>query len=237
MSRRISRRAMLKHATVAGASVTVPVRVLAQVSADEPYVNLNSRAAGTLEAIVARLIPSDENGPGAAEAGAARYIDRGLGDALAASRDAYIAGLEAVDAFARDAAGSRFAELDADAQDAVLARMEANTATGFSPDSVTFFELLRAHTIEGTFSDPAYGGNRDFVGWELIAYPGVRLAVTAADQAMDAALPPTRVSAYDLPMFATDDFSANAASGGNATGDGSAGDRSTGSDSEGEGTP
>lgn len=218
MSRQISRRTMLKHATVAGAAAAVPTRVLAQVSADEPYVNLSNRAARTLEAIAARLIPSDEHGPGAAEAGAARYIDRGLGGALAASRDAYVTGLEAVDAFSLETAGAQFAGLDANAQDAVLTSMEQNTVSGFASDSATFFNLVHAHTIQGTFSDPAYGGNRDFVGWELIGYPGIRLAVARADQAMDAKLAPTRISAYDLPMFAADD-----SSGDDSAGDGSEG--------------
>ena len=45
-----------------------------------------------LDAIVARLIPTDANGPGATEARAAHYIDRALGGALASSRQAYTVG-------------------------------------------------------------------------------------------------------------------------------------------------
>ena len=54
-----------------------------------------------LEAITARLIPSDATSPGAAEARASHYIDRALGGALASFRDTYRAGLASVDAFAR----------------------------------------------------------------------------------------------------------------------------------------
>jgi hypothetical protein len=79
--------------------------------------------------------------------------------------------------------------------------MERNEAEGFLPDSLTFFNLVRAHTIQGTFSDPYYGGNANFVGWNLIGYPGLRLAVGAADQSLDPATAPLRQSAYDLPMF------------------------------------
>jgi hypothetical protein len=57
------------------------------------------------------------------------------------------------------------------------------------------------HTLEGTFGDPHYGGNQDFIGWELIGYPGVRLAVTAEQQRMDAKLEPTLRSAYDHAQF------------------------------------
>jgi gluconate 2-dehydrogenase gamma chain len=57
------------------------------------------------------------------------------------------------------------------------------------------------HTLEGTFGDPYYGGNRDFIGWELIGYPGLRLAVTAEQQRMDAELEPLQSSAYDHAQF------------------------------------
>ena len=35
-----------------------------------------------------------------------------------------------------------------------------------------FFETLLANTIEGFFADPAYGGNRDMVGWRMVGFPG-----------------------------------------------------------------
>jgi gluconate 2-dehydrogenase gamma chain len=162
---------------------------------------LTAAEAETLEAITTRLIPSDANGPGALEAQAARYIDRALGGALASSRDAYRSGLAAVDGYARMLKGSPFAKLPAADQDAILRDMEGNIAAGFSPDASTFFNLVRAHTIQGTFCDPFYGGNANFVGWDLIGYPGVRLAVAASEQRLDPRLMPTHRSAYDYAMF------------------------------------
>jgi hypothetical protein len=190
---------VLRRAAALGALSAVPRYSAAQSA--EPYVHLGAESARTLEAIVARLIPSDASGPGALEAGAARYIDRALGDALAAARETYTAGLAALDAYARSAAGRAFAELAPERQDALLADLEQNRATGFAPDSATFFELVLAHTLEGTFGDPHYGGNRDFIGWDLLGYPGLRLAVTAEQQRMNDLPSPTRISAYDLPMF------------------------------------
>ena len=204
MKRSLSRREVLKRAAAVGAASAVPAHVLTQRAAQEPYANLRAAEAQTLEAIVARLIPSDANGPGALEAGAARYIDRALGDALAASRNAYTSGLAALDAYSQSSAGKRFAELEPSRQDAVLRDLERNVATGFTPSAAAFFELVLGHTLEGTFSDPRYGGNRDFVGWELLGYPGLRLAVAAEEQRMTAELRMNRVSAYDLPMFETD---------------------------------
>jgi len=154
-----------------GAVATVPARVLAQtVSAREPYVHFTADEALALEAIVARLIPSDEHGPGALEAGAAHFIDLSLGDALAASREAYRAGLASIDEYARRVHGLRFADLEESDQDSVLETFERGVAdesadpTAYPPDAREFFELVLQHTIQGTFCDPYYGGNRDFIG-------------------------------------------------------------------------
>lgn len=199
--RGLSRREMLKRAAAAGAVATVPSHVLAQTTSAEPYLNLTATQAATLEAFVGRLIPSDATGSGALEAGAARYIDGALGSALAGSRDAYVTGLAALDTYAERTAGQPFAALGPDIQDALLAELERNRVTGFTPDSLTFFNLVLGHTLEGTFGDPHYGGNQNFVGWELLGYPGIRLAVAPEEQRMEASLELTRVSAYDLPMF------------------------------------
>ena len=115
MKRGLSRREMLRRSAALGAVAAVPANVLAQAASAAPYANLTPAEAATLEALVARLIPSDANGPGALEAGAARYIDGALGDALAAQRPAYAAGLAALEAYARSRAGGSFAELAAGA--------------------------------------------------------------------------------------------------------------------------
>jgi len=86
-------------------------------------------------------------------------------------------------------------------QDAILTDVQAGTATGFPAASGIFFALMRSHTIEGTFSDPYYGGNANFIGWDLIGYPGVRTSVTAAEQQMNSKIAPNHRSAYDFAMF------------------------------------
>ena len=207
MSERLSRREWLKRAAVAGAAAAVPVGALGahraeQAPAGSSFETLTAAEGETLEAITARLIPTDQQGPGAAEAHAVRYIDRALGGALASSLPAYRHGLAAVDRFAETAAGGRFARIPADARDGVLRAIEHGSAPGFAGSSAAFFAMVRSHTIQGTFSDPAYGGNEGFVGWELIGYPGVRTAVTPELQRMDVAPPARQVSAYDYPAFA-----------------------------------
>src|SRR5256886_15832056 len=152
------------------------------VAAREPLEHLTAAEADVLDAVVARLIPTDANGPGATEARAVHYIDRALGGALASSHAAYTSGLAALDRYSRSSRGERFAELAPADQDSVLTDVERGAATGFTGSSAAFFALVLNHTHQGTFGDPYYGGNANFVGWDLIAYPGVRTMVTAADQ-------------------------------------------------------
>jgi gluconate 2-dehydrogenase gamma chain len=173
----------------------------------EALETLTAQEADLLDSIVARLIPSDELGPGAREAKAGRYIDRALGGALAPSRDAYRAGLAAFDRYCRMSRGKPFGELTAIEQDSVLIDVETGAATGsgagFAGSSAQFFSMVLNHTRQGTFGDPYYGGNADFIGWDLLGYPGVRTMVSAADQqALERnQLKPNHRSAYDTEMF------------------------------------
>jgi gluconate 2-dehydrogenase gamma chain len=196
----MSRRDVLKRVGVASAAAAVPIDALAQATR-EPFDTLTAAEGATLEAIVARLIPTDANGPGAAEARAARYIDRALGGFLAASLPVYRAGLAGIETYTRAAKGMAFTQLSAQEQDAVLTEVERNAAKGFTGASF-FFNVVLSHTLQGTFGDPFYGGNANFVGWDLLGYPGIRLTATANDQRMDVTPKPTHMSAYDFSMFA-----------------------------------
>jgi len=210
----LSRRGLFKQVGLAGAAAVLsPIPVAtsstaptspggaAQVPIGEALETLTAAEADVLEAIVARLIPTDENGPGAAEARAAHYIDRALAGPLASSRAAYALGLAGVDGYAKASKGAPFAELSSADQDAVLLDMEKNIATGFEPNSSVFFEMVRTHTIQGTFGDPYYGGNANFVGWDLIGYPGIRMAVSEDEQRLKVKPTAIRKSAYDDEMF------------------------------------
>jgi gluconate 2-dehydrogenase gamma chain len=214
--RDISRRYLFKQvgaagaAAMSGASLTPVTPAAAQQPAAaqhpaaparlEALETLTAAEADVLEAIVARLIPSDANGPGAAEARAAHYIDRALVGPLRSSREAYAAGLAALDAYAQATKGAPFARLAPADQEAVLTDLEKNLATGFVPNSAAFFNLVRTHAIQGTFCDPYYGGNANFVGWDLIGYPGLRISVGEDEQRMTAPKP-VRKSAYEEAMF------------------------------------
>lgn len=217
-TRGVSRRDLLKRAGWAGAALTIPLTPaipadVADATAAapdleqqapprrEPLENLTAEEMDLLELICAKLIPSDANGPGAREARAAHYIDRALGGALREQRDAYRSGLAAFDRYVRSSRRDAFANLSPRDQDSALIDVEIGAATGFAGSSTQFFNMVRTHTLQGTFGDPYYGGNRNFVGWDLLGYPGIRLNVSQADQALGAKLEPTHRSAYDNDLF------------------------------------
>jgi gluconate 2-dehydrogenase gamma chain len=172
-------------------------------SAREALEHLTAAEAELLDAVCDRLIPADELGPGAKDARVVHYIDRALGSALAGSRQAYANGLAALDKYATASRGKGFLELTPRDQDSVLIDVETGGATGFTGSSATFFSMVLNHTRQGMFSDPYYGGNQNFIGWDLLGYPGVRTNVRPEDQkAYEAGtLQPNHKSAYDSAMF------------------------------------
>ena len=122
--------------------------------------------AATVEAISARIIPSDGT-PGAREARVVDFIDHMLATLYAAEREAYRAGLRRLDGLARTARGRPFATLGAAEQDALLARLERREVDAW-PGAGDFFAMVRAHTVEGMFCGPSYHGNAGGVGWKLL---------------------------------------------------------------------
>ena len=178
--------------TVIATAALVPVTTISAAAQAAQSV-FSASQLKTLEAFVDRVVPKDENGPGAVECGVATYIDRSLADFLAPEKAAFLDGLAATDAFARSSQGAAFAELPPAKQDEVLTAMENNM--GF-PNSRNFFNRVRRLTLEGMFGDPHYGGNKNYAGWDLIRYPGPRMATTPEEQKMGVPIKPVRRSAW-----------------------------------------
>ena len=229
----ISRRDLLRTAGAAGAAALIPDAVGAvteETSTTEaaaagegqagslapsdtaplaagPLTNLTARETEILSAMVDRLIPTDELGPGALDAGVIQYIDRALSEAESDAADEYRSGLAALDAYSRYTRGGPFIDLSTIDQDSVLIDVQLGAATGagvgFVGSSGSFFNMVKSHTWQGMFGDPKYGGNVGFAGWDLIDYPGVRLGLSAEDQRSLEAdqLDPVRRSAYDFSIF------------------------------------
>jgi gluconate 2-dehydrogenase gamma chain len=179
-------------------SIAAPAQTTAAAAPEGALKTLTRLEYDTLDAICSRIIPSDETGPGAKEAKAVRYIDWGLSGALSNVRAQYAAALSAVEAFAISSKGASFTKLGAADQDAIVTSLQ-NSQIPSAP--MGFFNTIRTHTIEGTFSDPFYGGNYNCAGWDLIKYPGVRTTVPAEYQQWGVDLKPNHLSAYDHDMF------------------------------------
>ena len=155
--------------------------------------------AAFVGAAVARLIPADELGPGAVEAGVPTFIDRQFAGAYGRGERWYMQGpwspglptqgyqtrltpagmyraaIKAIDAaVAREPRGGSFAKLAAADQDAFLKRLEKGDVALDGVDAKAFFAQLLQNTLEGFWSDPIYGGNKDMAGWKLIGFPGAR---------------------------------------------------------------
>lgn len=158
--------------------------------------------AAFVEAAVARLIPADDLGPGAKEAGVATFIDQQLSSAWGvrahsyrqgpwlegtpsqgeqsalAPVDVYRSGIAEMDRTCTARFGKVFEALAAAQQDEVLHDLQAGRTALESVPARLFFGMLWSNTQEGFFSDPMYGGNRDKIGWKLVGFPGVAAAYT-----------------------------------------------------------
>jgi len=151
-------------------------------SAIESYqpVALTADELTTLKAMVGRLIPTDDLGPGAVDAGAFIAMDQALTNRNKATLPLYQGGLAALD---KAAGTGGFAALAPEKQDAILTDAEKGNLAD-APDG--FFALIREHTLQGMFGDPVRGGNIDFAGWDLVGFPGIKLVWTEADQVIGA---------------------------------------------------
>jgi gluconate 2-dehydrogenase gamma chain len=152
-------------------------------------VFFNPYQAAVVEAATARIIPGNEQDPGAREAEVVRYIDRALAGPYADHQGVYRRGISAMDGYAERKFRKNFIELTETQQDQLLQEMERGKAGGFThPSAPEFFAVLYQHTLEGMFSDPIYGGNKGAVGWKLIGFPGAQYAYSAEEMRADADL-------------------------------------------------
>ena len=128
----------------------------------------------TLRSLKDRIIPPDED-LGAWDAGVGDYLARQFTGDLSDYVQFYRLGLDALEAEALSSAQANFARLPITEQDALLRRLEARQVIHSWPiDPARFFQTVIEHVIEGYYSDPGNGGNRDSAAWRMIGYvPGL----------------------------------------------------------------
>jgi len=152
------------------------------VDATETRLTFNDAQVHTAAALFDRLFPADDGGPSVAEIGVLAYLDRALAGPYADRVDAYRLGLAALDRAALALHGATFPNCAASEQDVLIRALEAGTLPNFhTPPQREFLAMLMEHLQEGLFADPAYGGNRGKLGWQLLGHPGVWLENSAAE--------------------------------------------------------
>ena len=154
----------------------------------QAWMFFNETEARTVEAIAARVIPSEPHAPGAREAGVVIYIDRAVAGYFRGLQTLYRAGIQELNDLSGSRFNAAFAALSEVQQDGILAELDGrkhdpnpNGDTMEESDSLLmrFFLVVRDHTMQGMFCDPMYGGNRNGVGWKMIGFPGAQWGYSA----------------------------------------------------------
>jgi len=209
---RISRRQLLTHILLGPLALLAFPSLARSLSGEIPWLPgrtdipaaypslrfFNAAERRCVDAITARLIPTDETGAGAREAGVTDFIDSQLAGFYGRGERWYMQGpfaaglstqgyqlehppallyraaIKSLDAHCQATLGSIYADLSEDQQDAILKRLDEGALELDGVSAKAFFDLVLENAIEGFFCDPIYGGNRDMVGWRLVGFPGAR---------------------------------------------------------------
>lgn len=188
-------------AAATSAPAMLPQSAEAQQSAMPPpvgYEFLNLEEASFIEALVDHMIPADEHSPKGTDIGLNVFIDRALAGAWGKGDRLYMqgpwklgtpsqgyqlpltpaqlfrAGIAATNAICRKTYGKPFNALDEKQREELLVGLSTAKLTFDSgPPVRVFWTALYQTVMEGMFSDPIYGGNRNKAGWKMIGWPGV----------------------------------------------------------------
>jgi gluconate 2-dehydrogenase gamma chain len=207
---KITRRDILRTTVVAGSAAIVswfgPRTRVAEADdlVPRPVVSsafsyFTTQEIAFIDAAVNRLIPADELGPGAKEAGVTFFIDQQLAGSFGRAETWYMQGpwkegtpeqgyqlkltpaqlyrvaIQGIDDYCRRTLNKKtFTELGAADQDKILHGLEKGEIELPDAPAKEFFAMLWQNTNEGFFADPMYGGNREFAGWKLVGFPGPR---------------------------------------------------------------
>jgi gluconate 2-dehydrogenase gamma chain len=182
------------------AAATVP----AASGADPAYVLLNATQIDFLTATSDAIIPADDLSPSGSDCGVVVFIDRQLASAWGGGakmyrsgpfqkgkpeqgyqlaltpREFFQAGIAAANEWSRKTHGKDFDRLAPADRIVAMKAMEDGSADFGTFSSRAFFGQLLAITMQGFFSDPLYGGNRDKASWKMLGFPG--LPATYADK-------------------------------------------------------
>jgi gluconate 2-dehydrogenase gamma chain len=177
-----------------------PPAAPAPAAVPEPagYAFLNLDEAAFVEALVDHMVPADEISPKGTDLGVNIYIDRALAGAWGKGERLYMqgpwkqgspsqgyqlpltpaqlyrAGIEATNAYCRKTYGKPFDRIDGAQREEVLIGLSTGKIIFENGLAVRpFWTTLYQTVVEGIYSDPIYGGNRNKAGWAIIGFPGI----------------------------------------------------------------
>jgi gluconate 2-dehydrogenase gamma chain len=160
------------------------------------YEFLNLEEQAFVEALVDHMVPADDLTPKGTDLGINIYIDRALGGAWGQGDRLYMqgpwkvgvpsqgyqlpltpaqlyrAGIEATNAWCLKTYQKPFDKLGEPQREEVLVALSAGKLDFGALPSRTFWTTLYQTVMEGMFSDPIYGGNRNKACWRMIGFPG-----------------------------------------------------------------
>lgn len=208
---KLTRRELLRRAVAAGSAsvfstflgqrtaIAQSNPLLPQSANPQTFSYFTSPEITFLNAAVERLIPTDNLGPGARDAGVVYFIDQQMASPFGRAERWYMqgpwregtkeqgyqlkltpaqlyrTGIRGVDDYCRTKfSGKVFSALDAATQDNLLQSLDKGEVQIAEAPAKEFFDMLLQNTMEGFLADPMYGGNRNFAGWKLIGFPGPR---------------------------------------------------------------
>jgi len=152
-----------------------------------------------------RIFPKDDNGPGAIALGVPYFIDKQLAGPWGENAkmymkrpfqkdenpltngDMFLQGVRKINDVSKEQYDGDFVDLDTEQQNDILEAFEQDEVDMGRVSSATFFTRLIQSTLEGVYSDPMYGGNKNMQGWAMKQYPGPRMSnINLVDKGFEA---------------------------------------------------
>ena len=164
----LNRRAFLKTGVAGFGSILLMPSCYRQTSS---WLFFTDAEAACVIALSEQIIPADEHGGGAAEAGVIHYIDRQLVAVFDYDQVVYQQGISALQSTCLELYQKRFESLDPETRYEVCSRLEKNEllheAWGELEQS-RFFSLVVSHSMQGFYGAPRHGGNRNYMSYQMM---------------------------------------------------------------------
>lgn len=164
----LSRRTFLKTGVAGFGSILL---MPSCVSRTGPRNFFTPEEARCLIALCEQIIPRDDYGGGATEAGVIDYIDKQLVAVFDYDQAIYQMGISAIQSSSLQINNKRFEELDFDTQTEFLIACEAGNLPEEhwqGLDQSRFFQLLIRHTMQGFYGPPRHGGNKNYMSYRMM---------------------------------------------------------------------